>query len=238
MSADNNITLDQLRDYRKVWAEIDPNATKLIDMDKVPGFLSRLQPPLGCCGDDERLGRVLASLPASLSVINNKVHFRDLLVQLAVLFEKETLRQSGKNTTHVKVPSKKHIFGLKYKYISNSGDQTKFINMWTDVPVSVNLSERSKPNVCGGGMTLAGDIWADVSGSIVDETSLDVNLTTLGADVRVDDSGSLSEMDDSNLEDNGTAFVDIWRDVPDKYSEGDTEGDYFYLCGSKTNVVV
>jgi hypothetical protein len=108
MSEDNIISTDKLTEYLRVWSTFDPEATKLLETYKVPTFLKTLSAPLGCEGDEEDLKQILMSL--NLYVIDDRVHFRDILVQLAANAIKRKMRDAGKRE-FFELPEKSGILG-------------------------------------------------------------------------------------------------------------------------------
>ena len=141
-----------MAEYLRTWSKFDPEATKLVELHKVPDFLKSLNPPLGCGDDEEELKKVLSNL--NLHVIDNHVHFRDLLAQLAVAAIKKKLLCEGRRGVFLALPEKSKVLGrhkdnavfMKGSYLLSDSSEVKYpdTQILSDVDVSMLEAEKHK----------------------------------------------------------------------------------------------
>jgi hypothetical protein len=152
ISDDNVVNSENLAQYLRVWSLFDPEATKLVEFLKVPDILQALDPPLGCGDDQEELKKVLSNL--NLHVIENHVHFRDLLSQLAVAATKKKLLCEGKRGVFLALPEKSKVLGrhkdnavfLNGSYLLSNSSEFKISDTQILTDVDINVLEAEKHN--------------------------------------------------------------------------------------------
>ena len=105
--------------YKELWSTYDPDATLLIKYTFLPEFIRKLDKPLGF-GDEEvpieEFDRRLENLKLK-TFESNKIHFKDLILQLALVAMKDHARQRGKKNIVFETIKKRELFGADQHYI-------------------------------------------------------------------------------------------------------------------------
>ena len=115
-SNDNPVSKDNIEEFRRLWSELDPDATNYIPASMLLALLLELKPPLGLNGVSGNASQACQKLIMNTNIParHGKVHYLEVLHALAARVSGTHLPPSEENKIHEKLmdrlPSNKESF--------------------------------------------------------------------------------------------------------------------------------
>lgn len=94
----SQVRMHDINKFMEVWSELDPNATLVIGIEKLPYLLTKLRPPLGIPHAKSRYEMLQQCRAYEIPIHDGKIHFYETLIPLArttlaVEMPRRTLRE-------------------------------------------------------------------------------------------------------------------------------------------------